>query len=246
MDKGVLEQKRDYAKNVEEYIQVHDNPLDEDNLHNIALEYLNIFVDNYKINSLLDVGSGTGRVLRYFRKRNNFEIKGIEPVREMIDIAIKNGIDKKDIIEGYGEDLPLKSESFDAVCEFGVLHHAENPEKIVKEMMRVSRRAIFISDTNRFGANRMWVRLAKLLLYKLRLWNIALFIVRGGKRWKKTEGDGIVYSYSVYDSYNLLSEWADNIILIPLNQTKKSWFNPLLTSTNVLLCAFKNRKVKHG
>ena len=64
--------------------------------------------------------------------------------------------------------------------------------------------------------------------------------MRGGKRWKMTEGDGIVYSYSVYDSYNALYEWADTIILIPLHQNKKSWFNPLLTSTNILLCAFKD------
>ncbi|MDJ0795472.1 MAG: hypothetical protein QNJ51_01345 [Calothrix sp. MO_167.B12] len=107
-------------------------------------------------------------------------------------------------------------------------------------MMRVARKAIFLSDSNRFGQGSLLARWMKLALYKLGLWKWADFFRTRGKGYTITEGDGLAYSYSVFDSYDLLAEWADRIILIPTDAMKsKSWFHPLLTSGHILICAIR-------
>ena len=54
------------------------------------------------------------------------------------------------------------------------------------------------------------------------------------------EGDGLAYSYSVYDSYDLVALWADRIILVAANPgNASSWFHPLLNRDAILLVAFK-------
>ena len=50
---------------------------------------------------------------------------------------------------------------FDLVCEFAVLHHVPRPAQAVGEMLRVARKAIFISDANNFGQGGGIVRLIK-------------------------------------------------------------------------------------
>ena len=72
-----------------------------------------------------------------------------------------------ELVLGSGLQLPFPDASFDAVCEFGVLHHVEHPNAVVREMLRVSKTAIFLSDTNRFGRGRLFARLVKLALWKL-------------------------------------------------------------------------------
>ena len=59
--------------------------------------------------------------------------------------------------------------ALDAVCAFGVMHHVKRPAIVVGEMMRVARRAIFISDSNRFGQGSMPARRVKLLLWRFGL-----------------------------------------------------------------------------
>src|ERR1700730_12437441 len=63
---------------------------------------------------------------------------------------------------------------------------------------------------------------------------------RRGEGYLVTEGDGLAYSYSVYDSFGYLTQWADRILLIPGETGKvESWFHPLLTAGTVIVCAMK-------
>lgn len=228
-----------YTQTARSYDSMHVNEGDE---HFIALGHVWSLSRLLNISSFLDVGSGTGRAVKYFMEKGA-TVKGIEPVSAMIEQAVlKNGIPKDLIIRGRGEALPFDDSSFDAVCEFGSLHHMRKPNSVVTEMMRVAKKAVFLSDSNRFGQGSMASRLIKLLLYKLNLWDAANFVKTRGKGFIFSEGDGISYSYSVFDSYDLLSAWADKIILIPTGGEKAvSWHHPLLTSGNVLLCAIKEK-----
>ena len=62
-----------------------------------------------------------------------------------------------------------------------------------------------------------------------------------GKRYQISEGDGLFYSYSVFDSYNLIAGWVDRVLLIPGEKTEvKSWFSPLLTSQGIILVAIRD------
>ena len=208
--------------------------------HYAALRHISAFVQMLRIESILDVGCGTGRGVKYFLEIHpDIRIRGLDPVQAMLGQAISaHGIAPELLCCGAGEEMPFPDGSFDAVCELGMLHHVAKPNVVVKEMIRVARRAIFLSDSNRFGQGSLLSRFIKLVLCKAGLWGAARFIRTGGKGY--TVGDGLQFSYSVFDSLSLLAGWADRIILIPTRKrTGASWFQPLMTSPHILVCAFK-------
>lgn len=112
----------------------------------------------------------------------------------------------------------------------------------MKEMLRVARKAVFISDSNRFGQGSRIQRIVKLLLFKARLWGVFNYLRTLGKGFLFSEGDGVFYSYSVYDSFQQIASWADRLILVPNGDQKvRSWIHPLLTSGGVIVCAFRDK-----
>ena len=228
-----------YERTASNYDEMHTSyEMDE---HYAALEFIDMLCDRFHLESLLDVGAGSGRGVRFLlnRKRN---VQGIEPVKALIEQAEIRSVPKGLIVEGSGYSLPFENESFDAVFECGVLHHVAEPSRVVSEMMRVAKKAVFVSDSNRFGQGRYPVRLLKLALSKSGLWRAARFIQTKGKMYTISDGDGLAYSYSVFDSYPQLSKWADTIWLVPTSNEGSvgSWLHPLITSPHVLLCAIKS------
>lgn len=242
-------QKKYYEQTVSDYDIAHAG---EHSAINIAVQYILFWAAMYDYSSFLDVGCGTGRAIKSFLVANpDVAIQGVEPVEAMVRQAIeKNGIPEGLISVGNGDVLEFHDGTFDAVCEFAVLHHVKQPDAIVSEMKRVARKAIFLVDSNRFGQGSLLSRYTKLILYKVGLWKIFNYMRTGGKGYMISEGDGLFYSYSVYDSYRQLAQWADRIILIPLDNPRvqhgeqhgmlPEWCNPLLTSSSVLLCAFRD------
>jgi hypothetical protein len=108
-------------------------------------------------------------------------------------------------------------------------------------MLRVARSAVVIADSNRFGQGSLPARLFKLFLYKMGLWKAFDFVRTRGKLYQISEGDGLFYSYSVYDNYDLLAEWADQILVFPANTcASPSWFHPLLTAPGVIVIAIRD------
>lgn len=209
-----------------------------DSDHYAALEFIDAISNAFGLNTFLDVGAGTGRGVRFLLSRGR-DVRGVEPVGALIEEGERNGLPKALIALGDGKELPYEDSSIDAVFECGVLHHVARPERVVGEMMRVARKAVFLSDANRFGQGRL--RLLKLALYKLNLWNAARFVQTKGKMYSISEGDGLYYSYSIFDSYAQLASWADKIWMVPTGENgSKSWLNPLITSPQALVCAFKS------
>ena len=207
--------------------------------------FVHAFLRMLQARSVLDVGAATGRgTCDLKRALPDLFVCGVEPVAAFVEQSVKDAnASYVSMICATGEALPFADASFDAVCEFATLHHAANPNAVVKEMLRVARKAVFLCDSNRFGQGSRAARLLKLFLCKSKLWGVYTFLRTGGKGYSITEGDGLAYSYSIYDSYDLVSRWADRVILIPTNAGEKStsWFHPLLNSSGVLVCAFKER-----
>jgi len=229
-----------YERTASSYDETHTS--DEDAEHYIALEFIDAISETLKLHSFLDVGAGTGRGVRYLLARGKTDVHGIEPVRKLIEQGEQQGVPSGLVIEGSGTSLPFENKSFDAVFECGVLHHVARPDKVVAEMLRVARKAVFISDSNRFGQGRSYsVRLLKLALYKAHLWNAARYLQTRGKMFRISEGDGLYYSYSVFDSYRQVAAWADKVWTLPTSDDRpgKSWLHPLTTSSHVLLCALR-------
>ena len=234
-------QKEYYVKTAETYDESHVSENDE---HYLAIKFMIAIMKIYNVKTVLDVGSGTGRAVKALLDAD-IEVKGIEPVEELINQAVKRGIPDGTIRKGYGQSLPFLDNSFDAVCQFGTLHHVKNPSPIISEMVRCSKKAVFLSDTNRFGKAGFFTRLIKLFFYKSGLWRVMYFAWTRGKNCDISECDGIAYSYSVYDSLDQITDWADRVIMIPTKvegNKVKSWFHPLLTSSHILLCAFKEKE----
>jgi SAM-dependent methyltransferase len=142
------------------------------------------------------------------------------------------------MLQASGDALPFADASFDAVSEFSTLHHVPDPTAVVAEMLRVARRVVVIADSNRFGQGSWPAKLFKLFLYKVGLWPCFNFVRTRGKRYQISEGDGLFYSYSVYDSYDQVAQWATRILILPSGPSRsRSWFSPLLTAEGIFLIA---------
>ena len=62
-----------------------------------------------------------------------------------------------------------------------------------------------------------------------------------GKGYTITEGDGLAYSYSVYDSEAQLRRWPPRVFFIPTSDTSgPTWAHPKLTAPSLLVCAIKD------
>jgi len=86
---------------------------------------------------ILEVGSGLGSFLMVARQRG-IDCYGIEPDVHGVETAVKRMPELKDRIRtGVGESLPYKNGTFDLVVSFQVVEHAQNPEKVLKESVRV-------------------------------------------------------------------------------------------------------------
>ncbi|MGO4884766.1 MAG: class I SAM-dependent methyltransferase [Bryobacteraceae bacterium] len=228
-----------YVRTASQYDDSHMSA--EDDEHYAALAFMDLLSDRLNLATFLDVGAGTGRGVRYLLSRGR-RVRGVEPVTELIEQGQRRGIPSGLVVGGSGYALPFQDKSFDAAFECGVLHHVASPARVIAEMTRVASRAVFISDSNRFGQGRYAVRLLKLLLYKTHLWRAARFLQTRGKTYTVSEGDGLAYSYSVFDSYDQLAQWASTIWLIPTSgdRSVSSWLSPLLTAPHVLLCAIRD------
>ena len=239
LEEAVAIQRRYYSETASKYEQMHAHEGDETAFNR---KFIEAMLQMLGAQSVLDVGTATGYRLHDLRSAlPHAFVCGVEPVDALLGIARRNDVlSSGALIRGTGLALPFADKSFDVVCEFAILHHVQRPDVIVREMLRVARKAVLISDCNRFGQGGLLARLAKVAMYKTKVWSAFDWFRTRGKGYRITDGDGLSYSYSVYDSYSLLASWADRVLIVPAsNEKPRGWFDPLLTSGGVLACAFK-------
>jgi ubiquinone/menaquinone biosynthesis C-methylase UbiE len=199
-------QRRYYENTASEYDASHT-----EREHVIALHLASAFIELNGIRSVLDVGAGTGRAMRFLKHRfPDLLIKGIEPVAGLRHSGHTSGIAEDDLIDGDGAALPFADQSFDLVCEFAMLHHVRRPASVVSEMNRVASKMIVVSDCNFMGQGPEWLRGIKLGLWAAGLWPLANWAKTRGKGYTYSEGDGVAYSYSVFQSLRQIRlQWKD-------------------------------------
>ena len=236
-------QRKFYAEVSESYDK---GMLEADSEHMFSLALLSGLINYFRFESLLDVGAGTGRAQRYLKSIcPGCVTKGIEPVAEMREVAYKNGIPRDELVSGDGAWIEFPDGSFDVATEFGILHHVAEPRKVISEMLRVSRRAIFISDSNCFGQGPFPVRLAKQVLHALGLWRLTTLIRSRGKGYL-IGGEGLFYPYSVFMDYSFIKRNCRRIMLFntsdavsPEIERSATGINPYRTARHVTLLALK-------
>jgi ubiquinone/menaquinone biosynthesis C-methylase UbiE len=204
-----------YQSTAQHYDAMHLSKKDE---HYFALSYMVGLLDFFEIKSILDIGSGTGRALTFIKeKRPDIKIVGVEPVSALREIGHKKGIKEQELISGDALALDFENNSFDLVCEFGVLHHIKENDRVVAEMLRVADKCIFISDNNIYGDGKASRRYIKQFLRYLNLYKIAYFLQTKGKMYTESEADGIAYHYSVFDSYKKIEESCSSVHILNTN-----------------------------
>ena len=232
----VERQRTYYAETASRYNEMHVHGTEDE--HNFALSFMVSTLDYLGVKSILDIGSGTGRTLIYLReKRPDIRVVGIEPVKELREIGYKDGISETDLVDGDALNLQYKTGEFDLVCEYGVLHHIRRPRIVVSEMLRVAKIAVFLSDSNNFGQGSSIARNVKQIINLLGLWRLADFIKTKGKGYTISEGDGLAYSYSVFDNYEQIKQQCKSIHLL---NTKDGKINPYKTASHVALLGIKH------
>lgn len=234
MKDAELIQREYYKKTASEYDRMH---VDEGDEHFFALAFMIGMIDHFEINSILDVGSGTGRALLQIKKlKPKIKVLGIEPSSELREIGYSKGLKKPKLIGGDAEKMPFKNGQFDLVCEFGMLHHIPRPERAIAEMLRVSKKAIFISDCNNFGQGKWFTRTLKQLINTVGLWPAVNFLKTKGKGYAVSEGDGLYYSYSVFNNLKQIRASCRSVRFL---NTVESDVNLYKSSSHIALLGIK-------
>ena len=90
---------------------------------------------------VLDVGCDEGILMEFLKENKSVDIRGIEISKKKFQICIAKGLT---VIEGNAEvDLKqFPNKSFDYVVLGQTLQAFVNPEKVIKELLRVGKKAI--------------------------------------------------------------------------------------------------------
>ena len=115
----------------------------------------NVIQDNSRV---LDVGCETGELLKFLNKGKKIDGRGLEISQKNVNICVKYGLS---VVQGDADKdlVSYPSESFDFVILSQTLQATRSPEKVLNELVRISKYAI-VSFPN-FGS---WLIRLKLLI----------------------------------------------------------------------------------
>ena len=89
----------------------------------------------------LDVGCGDGELIKYLIENKTKHIRGLEISKESVQNCLSKGLS---VIEGNAENdlMQFPNHSFDYVILSQTLQAFLNPDKVIKELLRVGKKAI--------------------------------------------------------------------------------------------------------
>jgi ubiquinone/menaquinone biosynthesis C-methylase UbiE len=236
MEDALVIQNKYYSETAASYDITHMHG-ESDPEHAVAYYFMCSMIEKLNVKSVLDIGAGTGRVISDLKnKYPGLRVTGIEPVAELREQGYKKGILRNDLIHGDGKAIDFPEDQYDMVCAFGILHHIDDPQRVIKEMLRVSKYAIFISDANNFGQGSRKQRFLKQAINAMGLWNAFNYIKTRGKRYQISEGDGLFYSYSVYNNFSFIKRNCRSVYLM---NTTDAGINPYRSASHIALLGLK-------
>lgn len=97
-------------------------------------------IKGQRINTILDLGCGTGRFSEALAAHFDAEVIGIDPSQKMLEQARSKRPDSRIRYEpGRGESIPLPTSSVDLILMSMIFHHLDNPRLAARECRRVLR-----------------------------------------------------------------------------------------------------------
>lgn len=105
--------------------------------------WMNVVASHVKdqcIQTILDLGCGTGRFTEALAIRFDAQVIGVDPSKKMLEQARSKPLDQRIRYElGRGESIPLPDNSVDLIFMSMIFHHFDNPALAAKECRRVLR-----------------------------------------------------------------------------------------------------------
>ena len=191
-----------------------------------------------RVTTAIEVGCGTGRVMAWLKQRNpSLYLCGVDPAEQLLKIA-HSRVPSCELHVGSGERLPFADGSFDLALATGVMHHADRPDLVIREMFRVARRAVLISDHNNFAFGDRLFRRLRLFLYSVGLLGVATFVKQGFRRQGYSKEDGWWYPYSILNDYSVIASLSEVQYIIPTRANSEGG-NLLLSQSHMAILALK-------
>lgn len=128
-------QREYYDRTAKNYDEWHIEPGSSQIVDQWNFNNLKKYLGNKKINRILDLGCGTGRLSRRLLTISP-EVYGVDASKEVLKIAREKNPELK-LAFAEAIDLPYEDEFFDLVIINGSLHHFFAMEQTFKEVSRV-------------------------------------------------------------------------------------------------------------
>jgi ubiquinone/menaquinone biosynthesis C-methylase UbiE len=104
------------------------------------MKVVSSYVGKQRVNTILDLGCGTGRFSEALAVHFAAEVVGIDPSEKMLEQARRKMSDRRvRYALGGGEAIPLPSNSVDLIFMSMIFHHFDNPILAARECRRVLR-----------------------------------------------------------------------------------------------------------
>jgi ubiquinone/menaquinone biosynthesis C-methylase UbiE len=94
---------------------------------------------------VLDMAAGCGQFVEHALE-NGYDCFGVEPEPWKIAFALEKFRTQSrpedwdaHVVPGYGETLPFDDDTFDCVTSYQTLEHVQDPQRVLQEMLRVTR-----------------------------------------------------------------------------------------------------------
>jgi SAM-dependent methyltransferase len=128
---------------------------------NLPVDELERLISKFAAGECLDIGGGDGQWARFLREAGR-KIVVLEPSAAMATSA-RDSDGSVDVVRGDGRKLPFKSGVFGTSILIALLHHVDDPERVLREAERVSTRSIifdYVASERRLlaFAERLWLR----------------------------------------------------------------------------------------
>jgi SAM-dependent methyltransferase len=125
---------------------------------------------------ILEVATGTGIILESLLAAGK-DAFGVDFSSGLLKVAeTKRSIPGERLSCGDAEQLAFSDRSFDSVCVFRSLHHMEDQKAVIREMIRCSRKSVFIYDSA-----GEWRRAAKRALTRIGIYQPLYSLLRGNR-----------------------------------------------------------------